>query len=148
MKKTFALIGIVVCALFILVGLFAIGGAFDDGFSSAYSNGMYDSGYASFGGDYYTYSNNNAAEAAEAARAAVRNLRTLGGILCKMFGFLFMGLGGMGLCRFGLAYSECCTQKPALSPIPGAPAWEPPSETPAAPVEEAEKPCEEENHVL
>lgn len=120
MKKVFALIGMVVCALFLLTGLLTIGGSFDGSFSSAYRNGMYDAGYASFGADYYTYSNNNAADAAEAARTAAGNLRILGGVVCKLSGILFMGLGGMGLCHFGVVYGECTAPSAAAPQIPAA----------------------------
>ena len=78
-KRTISIIGIAISALLVLFGILAMSGAL--GGSTYYADSApysYDSGFATFGGDYYTYSVNNSAEAAAGARAAASNLRKAG----------------------------------------------------------------------
>ena len=67
MKKTFSITGMLAGALLIIFGLVALCGGFGDADSYG-GDSPYDSGYASFGADYYTYSVNNTAETASAVR--------------------------------------------------------------------------------
>lgn len=71
-KKTFALIGMIISLAIVVCGVLTISGEL--GGNAHYASGasyLYDSGYASFGADFYTYVSNNAAEAADAAPAPV-----------------------------------------------------------------------------
>ncbi len=102
-KKRFATIGMIVSILIVLMGILVISGAFGgDGDYPGSAPSYYDSGYASFGGDFYTYVNNNAGEAASAARTTARNLDTLNDLAKNVCGIFLMGFGLMGLCAFGI----------------------------------------------
>ena len=111
-KKTFATAGMSVSALIVLLGILVIAGAM--GGDTSYP-GMapysYDSGYASFGGDFYTYVNNNAAEAASGARTAAANLEDIAELLKNVCGVFLMGFGLMGVCFFGMARCGCQDKK-------------------------------------
>lgn len=104
-KKAFAVIGMIVCVLFVVMGFATM--RQDNACSTAYSSGIYDSGYGTFGADYYTYSNNNAAEAASAARTTANNLYKLYDLLTNVFGWLFVFAGVIGFCQFGIILAEC-----------------------------------------
>lgn len=107
-KKVFAIIGMVVSAIVILMGLLTMTGALGD--TGNYPSGasyLYDTGYASFGGDFYSYVNNNAAEAASAAATTANNVRKLCELLSVVSGVFLMGFGAMGLCFFGIQFCGC-----------------------------------------
>ena len=114
-KKMFATIGMIVCVLFVVMGFVTIGK--DNSCSTAYRSGMYDSGFATFGADYYTYSSNNAAEAANAARTTANNIYELYGLLTDVFGWLFVFAGLMGFCRFGVICAECKDAAASAAPV-------------------------------
>lgn len=114
-KKVFASIGMVVCVLFIVMGVVTVGR--DNSCSTDARSGLYDSGLATFGTDFYTYSNNNAAEAASAARTTANNIKELYGLLTDMFGCLFVFMGLIGLCHFGIIRAESCTSKETFQTI-------------------------------
>lgn len=68
-----------------------------------------DSGFATFGSDFYTYVNNNAAQAASSSDRALRNqheiakqIQSVEGSICMAGGMLLMTFGGIGFCVFGL----------------------------------------------
>ncbi len=90
MKKHFALVGMVAGACIIFFGILATLGAF--GSATAYGGySPYDSGFAGFGGDYYTYSVNNSAETASATRAVAENLCDISQLIRLCFGLFMMG---------------------------------------------------------
>lgn len=104
-KKTFATIGMIVCVLFVIMGFATIGR--DNDCSTASRSGIYDSGLTTFGADFYTYSNNNTAEAASAARITANNIKELYSLLTDVFGWFFVFMGLIGLCHFGIVRAEC-----------------------------------------
>ncbi len=107
-KKTFALIGIIVSAALVLCGILTMTGAL--GGDASYASGasyLYDSGYTSFGADFYTYVSNNAAEAASAARTTAANIRGMAQLMKNVLGIFLMGFGAMGLCFFGMIHVDC-----------------------------------------
>lgn len=106
-KKLFSTMGMTVCVLFIIMGFITI--RRNNSCSTVSRSGLYDSGLATFGTDYYTYSNNNAAEAASAARTTANNIRELYNLLADMFGWSFVFMGLIGFCHFGVIRAECCT---------------------------------------
>ena len=113
-KKVFATIGMVVCVLFVIMGFVTMGQ--DNECSTASRSGMYDSGLTTFGADFYTYSNNNTAEAASAARITANNIYHLYDLLGNIFGWFFVFAGLIGFCHFGVVFAECKdTAAPTLS---------------------------------
>lgn len=104
-KKIFAIVGMVVCVLFIAMGFATIGR--NNACSLASQSGIYDSGLTTFGADFYTYSNNNTAEAASAARKTANNIYELYDLLANVFGWFFVFVGLIGFCHFAIIYSGC-----------------------------------------
>ena len=116
MKKKLSLIGMYVGIVAVILGILAICGAF--GSAGSYgSSSPYDSGFASFGGDYYTYSVNNAAEAVSATRAVATNLRQISAMLQHCLGFFLICFGLMGFCGFGIVYAGCTADKTSQAEI-------------------------------
>lgn len=107
-KATLSKIGMAISAVLVLLGLLAMCGVFG-GQPRSYSTAPYnfDSGYASFGGDYYTYSVNNAAEATDAAQAASSNARELVEFTKAFCGLFMMGFGALSFCGFGIVLAGC-----------------------------------------
>lgn len=145
-KSTLATIGMVVCALFVIVGLLCTFGVFGGSVSLAKSydsdyvydgafsdsKSYYDTGYASFGGDAYTYMSNNAAAAAEAAASAARaaaetfeaaeaaataaakaanNIASIWSLISIVSGLLMIGIGMFGVCYFAIIRCDCTIEK-------------------------------------
>ena len=82
-----------------IVGILSVSGALDGSdYYSMSASYEYDSGYATFGADFYTYSINNTAEIAYAARTIANFL----GISSILFGLMIM-------CGFGIVLSSCST---------------------------------------
>ena len=133
MKKKFALTGLISGCVLILIGILVFAGAFGGDFSSAYSSYRYDSGYATFGADFYTYVSNNAAEAAEACRAAANNTREMGKVLKASCGSLLTFFGIFMLCTFGIKLGEFKEEEARLAAAPA----DAPAEVPAAPALDA-----------
>ena len=106
MKKYFSIAGMIASVLVILFGILAVSGALGDADSYG-GESPYDSGYASFGGDYYTYSVNNSAETTSAVNAVASNLREISDILRNSLGLFMIGFGLLSLCGFGILYSGC-----------------------------------------
>ncbi len=123
MKKTFSMLGIVFSALLLLLGLLTLSGGLVDGSAKEASSApySYDSGYASFGADFYTYVSNNAEEAAAAGRATAYNLTLIFRLIKTAGGSLMMCLGAMGACFFGLKYADVKaeTAVPAAADVRG-----------------------------
>lgn len=92
MKKTFSVVGMIVCLAIILLGVLLLTGIL----TSAPRIAPYpkDSGFASFGADFYEYVNNNAAEAASAVRSAYNLIKMASGLL-------MISIGAFGFCLFG-----------------------------------------------
>ena len=111
-KKNFSLVGMGISILVVLFGILIMAGAM--GGNASYSSGsyLYDSGYASFGADFYTYVSNNAAEAASASRTAASNLVSIAKLLKNVCGIFLMGFGTMGFCLFGMAFVDAKAQDP------------------------------------
>ena len=108
MKKKLSILGMIVGLAFILVGVLAISGTFGgDTVSASGAPYTYDSGYATFGTDYYTYSVNNAAETASAARAAANNINHISGFLVTFCGITSMLFGLVIVAGFGFVFSSC-----------------------------------------
>lgn len=135
-RKTFASAGMAVSALIVIFGILFIAGALSGSTGLAGSAGaFYDSGYASFGADFYTYVSNNAAEAASAGRVVASNLDDIFH-LAKAFGGIFLiGFGLLGLCYFGMKRTECKGLEKVKTPeaateVPGAPWTEPETDGP------------------
>ena len=112
-KKTLSLVGIIVGFAFILIGILsfsgALGGNTSHPSSAPYS---YDSGYASFGADYYTYSVNNTAETARAARTTASNLDDIADFIKNFCGLFSICFGLAIVCCFaiyraGLKETDC-----------------------------------------
>ena len=102
-KKTLSLVGIIVGFVFVLVGILSLSGSL--GGNTSYPDTapyLYDSGYATFGADYYTYSVNNAAEAASAARTIATNLDDIADFLKIFCGLFSMCFGAAIVCCFGI----------------------------------------------
>ena len=58
-KKTFSTLGMIFSAVIVFLGILVLAGAL--GGDASYPNSasyLYDSGYATFGGDFYTFVNN------------------------------------------------------------------------------------------
>ena len=80
----------------------------------------YDSGYATFGGDAYTYMANNAAEAASAARTVAGNQQDIFGLMQTVSGILLIGFGLLGFCHFGALKAAAPMVAPMPTPAPVA----------------------------
>ena len=107
MKKSFSMIGMICGIVVILLGILVLAGAMGgDVVSAGGAPSYYDSGYATFGADFYTYVSNNAAEAASAGRAAATNAREIGSLLKHALGTLIMAFGLFMTCSFGIKYAE------------------------------------------
>lgn len=127
-KKLICLVGIIISILIIILGIqthdYELGG-YTYNASSAPS--MYDSGYATFGGDFYTYVCNNAEEAASASRTVASNLNAIANFLRQAVGYGFICLGAISCCGFSIAFVGCFEKKQKVSTTKSAakPASEP-----------------------
>ncbi len=111
MKKIFSILGMAGGLLLIILGFLTIFGNFGDAIYSVESSYGYDSGYATFGSDYYTYSSNNMAEAASGAAATANNLREISDLLRNSLGWFMMMFGLAIICGFGIVFSDFITLK-------------------------------------
>lgn len=99
----FKLIGMLVGVILIIVGIVTIaGGLGGNGYYADTAPYSYDTGYATFGADFYSYVCNNSAEAAEGALTAARNTRAIGELLRNVCGVAFIAFGLVDICAFGL----------------------------------------------
>lgn len=139
MKKMLSTIGMAISILLIVFGIMTTSGSFGD--ATYYGNSSpYDSGFASFNGDYYTYSVNNGAEAASAARAVASNVREVSQLLQSALGLFMICFGALSFCGFGIVFSGCPkAQADIAAPCCDATA---PAEEPAAEAAEQEAPIE------
>lgn len=108
MKKIFSIIGIIVGFAFVVVGILSMTGALGGDVSyPSNAPAFYDSGYATFGADYYTYSVNNSAEAASGARAAAYNIGDIAFYLTMFCGIASILFGLVIACGFGIVFASC-----------------------------------------
>ena len=105
-KKTVSLVAMILSALIVFFGILVLAGAMGGDTSYAGSSYLYDSGYAEFGADFYTYVSNNAAEAASASRTVASNLGEIAALLKNVCGIFLMGFGLLGLCHFAMLWLE------------------------------------------
>lgn len=116
-KSSMAVLGVVSGVIMIIMGLLVLLGVFgpDTSYASSASY-IYDSGYATFGADFYNYVSNNAAEAAVAARTTAANIDKLASMLKWVFGISFIGFGMFEVCFFGMkSNSSACTLNSAAA---------------------------------
>lgn len=133
MRKFFSIVGIFFSCMVIYLGVQYInlnaefvGGRTVSAPDTASSAPSYvDSGYASFGADFYTYVTNNAADAASAVHTVAANqvrifdqMNQVKTILTRFFGFVLISLGGMGVCLFGFLSFSPNPQAPSPSVVP------------------------------
>ena len=105
-KKILSVVGMIVGLVFVLVGILSLSGALDGETSNPSSAPYsYDAGYAVFGADYYTYTVNNSAEAASAARTAAGNLDDIADFLKNFCGWFSMCFGVVIFCCFGIYHA-------------------------------------------
>lgn len=109
MKKTFSLLGMISGVLAIILAVCVLCGVFSGDMSSG-ATSPFDSGYASFGADYYTYSVNNSAETASAANAAATNIASVFNLLQICLGLFMFVFGLIAVCGFGIVYAGCLLQ--------------------------------------
>lgn len=108
MKKALSLTGLFIGLAFVIVGICSISGEFSGVISyPSYAPYGYDSGFATFGADYYTYSVNNTAEAAYGARSAAYNIANVANYLLKFCGISSILFGLMIICGFGIVLYSC-----------------------------------------
>ncbi len=106
-KKLVSFIAMIVSLALVFVGFLALVGALGGKTNYASSSGyQYDSGYAEFGADFYTYVSNNAAEAASATRTIASNQRAIAKLVKNIAGFCMMGAGLLSLCHFTLVWLD------------------------------------------
>ena len=135
MKKKMAMVGIINSVLVVVVGILFLLGVF--GGEGSYPSGApsyYDTGYASFGADFYTYVNNNTAEAASATYRTAANVRSVGHLLKNFCGIFLICLGSMGISLFAVLRCDGKAEKtvlPAPEFAPVTPGYAPVA--PAAP---------------
>lgn len=119
MKKAFSLIGIISGLVVILLGILVMTGVFgartDYASSASYT---YDSGYATFGADFYNYVVNNAEEAASASRTVASNLNSIAGFLKTVCGIMLMAFGLFMVCLFGCKLEKKTSAQYIAAPKP------------------------------
>lgn len=108
-KKISNILRLIVCAALIIIGVITLFGGFTgDNYYSSPSNYNYDVGYATFGADFYNFVSNNAAYAAyNTARVAAR-VSDLIDLMENIFGFAFIAVGLLGICKFGIKEEKRC----------------------------------------
>lgn len=106
-KTVFASIGIIAGIMLIVFGSIIILGGFGDAYGHVSYSGDYTKGYATFGGDFYTYSVNNTAQAASAASATNDSLHGISNLLCNSLGVFMQCFGLITICGFGIVFADC-----------------------------------------
>ena len=101
-NQKFVKMGIFIGVVIVAFGLYFYTQTTNEPLSSGTgSSYLYDDGYASFGGDFYTYVNNNTAGAAIAARATAQNVESLYTMIGKIASIFTICFGGATICLFG-----------------------------------------------
>lgn len=150
MRKFFSIVGILFSCVIIFWGLQYlnlnreyVGGRLSSPSSASGAPAYADSGYASFGADFYTYVTNNAADAAQAVHTVASNqiqlfdqLYQLKTVFSQFFGYFLISLGGIGVCLFGCLFA---TPQPVIpAPAYAAPTVATTVQTPISPVVQVE----------
>lgn len=111
-KKFFSIIGIIVGASFIILGFLTISGELGgNATGTSYTKDIYDTGYAVFGTDFYTYSVNNTAKAAEAAEVTAYNVYSVANFLQTFLGTSSILIGIIVISCFGILLSTSRNNK-------------------------------------
>ena len=118
-KKNISLIAMIISSLTSLFGLLTLFGAMGGDTGYANSSILYDSGLTKFGADFYTYVNNNAAEAAMAARTVASNLDSIADLMKSVCGIFFIVFGLLSLCYFTMIWIK--ENEKAAAPVCEAP---------------------------
>ena len=116
-KKIFSIIGMFVGLAFILVGILTISGEL--GGKTIYVDSpeyRYDYGYAQFGTDYYSYTNNNMYYAARGSVIAANSIRNIADFLLRFCGIFSILFGLMIICAFAILLASCF-KKVAPQPV-------------------------------
>ncbi len=114
MQKKFSLVGIIFGAILVILGLLVLFGVFGgDANGASGAPYPYDSGYATFGTDFYTYSVNNAQEAASAGRTVAANTRELTSLMKNVSGLFLIAFGVFMVCLFGTKFAALQEDKKA-----------------------------------
>lgn len=161
MNKTACKIGMILGIVIIIAGFITMFTNVDI-FSGETAGSRYDSGYTAFGADFYTYVNNNAAEAAKNVRAVGNSMEKAANIFTNTMGWALVLFGAFDVCLFWAflgndekpfdydALIAALQKTPAAQPAapaepeaPEAPADSEAPETPAEP-EAPEAPAEPE----
>lgn len=124
-KKIFSVLGMICGVVVIILGILMTKGSFGGNTSLAGSAPYsYDTGYAKFGADFYTYVSNNAADAAKAAHTTADNLRGIATLLEDALGIFLMAFGAFMFCLFGTKLTGTprvktapATPEPAVQPL-------------------------------
>ncbi len=133
-KKTLSKIGMIGGAVVIILGILVLVGAMGgDAIHPSEAPYPYDSGYATFGADFYNYVCNNTQETASAARAAAANLWEISQLLKIALGVFLMAFGLFMSCTFGIKLAEERPAAAAALPEEPAPADEPAREEQSSP---------------
>lgn len=102
-KKRFSLIGMCISLAIVILGVILLLSVSSD-YPHFPDTTIKDNGFATFGSDFYTYVNNNAAIAASATRAIAYNQINFMDILESIHttgAFLLIAFGALGFCFFG-----------------------------------------------
>ncbi len=117
MKKAFSIIGMISGLALTIIGILVLFGVFGgEAYRASGASYIYDSGYATFGADYYNYVSNNAAEAASAAKTIASNLVEIAKLMKSVLGWGMILIGIMSACAFGNSFmkiNECVTGREA-----------------------------------
>ena len=100
-KKKSPLIGLIISCVIIILGIVIMATSLGVSHHGSYSYSS-ESGTASFGADFYTYVNNNAAEAAKACRTAANNLDSLITLVSLISGIFLIAAGAVAACCFSM----------------------------------------------
>lgn len=118
MKRKLSIVGIIIGISLIIIGITSvILGA--DGICQIGSWGSFghEDGYATFGSDFYTYTNNNSARTAENSEIIADNLNDIGEMLFIFIGLITICFGFIVICSFGIILSGCPKKEKSQEPI-------------------------------
>lgn len=117
MKKFFSILGIIVGIALVVMGIVCLAGGLsgrvrtpETASRSGYGIYNYKNGYANFGTDFYSYVNNNTAEAADAAQTTAENLIDIHELLKNGFGLMMLFAGLISICGFGIKFNSVVEQ--------------------------------------
>lgn len=116
-KKLCPIFGILLGIAIAISGVLVLSGELGgDSYSAHSASPKYDSGYATFGADFYNYVSNNAAEAGNGAQVAANNLREQNDLLKNVLGLSLLWAGLLSICYFGM-HLEFPIRRPASASI-------------------------------